>query len=614
MPFYSQELIDEILEKTDIVDLIGQYVHLKKRGSSYVGLCPFHNEKTPSFTVSPDKQLYYCFGCHATGNAYGFLMKYEQMQFPEAVETLGRRAGVSLPERSMTAQERAESSLKAQLFEINKEAATYYYKLLRSRHGEHAYEYFTKRQLTPETMQKFGLGYSDQYSDDLYKYLKGKGYKDDVLKESGLITLDEKHGGRDKFWNRAMFPIMNIQNRVIAFGGRVMGDGEPKYLNSPETRIFNKSKNLYGLNLAKQSRRGYFILCEGYMDVIALHQAGFNNAVASLGTSLTSGHVALLRKHTSKVYLSYDSDPPGINAALRAIPMLRSQGIEVKIIHMDPYKDPDEFMKGDGPEGYEERIQNAENSFVFEIRMLQKNYDMTDPTEKFNFYNAVADRLLGFNTSAERNSYLDTVCVEFNIPKEDLTQLISRKAAGGGLAAASRADTDTFEGRQNQGPQYRSVYGRTPRQKTPDGNVESIQAEAEKLILSWLTEYPELYGKIKDFISVDDFDEGIMRETAQETFSQIEQSGRAEPAKIISKFQDEEEQEYASGIFQADAKDFADTQPEILDSALKQSLIRVKRAYFSRMQQEMDVNDIRQFTLVSDQKEMEKKISEQKFF
>ena len=290
MPYFSDDIIEEVRSRNDIVDVIGQYVHLTKKGSTYFGLCPFHNEKTGSFSVSPNKQMYYCFGCGAGGNVFTFMMQYENFTFGEAMEALADRAGVALPKQEYSAAQKREADKKQRLLEINKEAARYFYTLLRNDRGKHALAYFQKRELSEETMKKFGLGYSDQYSDDLYRYLRSKGYEDEILKESGLVTIDERRGGYDKFWNRAMFPIMDVHNKVIGFGGRVMGDGEPKYLNSPETPIFDKSRNLYGLNFARTTKKPQFLLCEGYMDVIALHQAGFDNAVASLGTALTAGH------------------------------------------------------------------------------------------------------------------------------------------------------------------------------------------------------------------------------------------------------------------------------------------------------------------------------------
>ena len=379
MAYYSDELIEEVRSRNDIVDVISGYVRLQKKGSTYFGLCPFHNEKTPSFSVSPGKQMYYCFGCGAGGNVFTFIMQYENYTFPEAMEMLADRAGIELPKQEMSAEQRRAADRRARILEVNKLAAKYFYMLLQNPQGELARKYFEKRQLTRETITHFGLGYSDKYSDDLYRYLKKAGYEDDLLKDSGLVTIDERRGGRDKFWNRAMFPIMDANNRVIGFGGRVMGDGEPKYLNSPETIIFDKSRNLYGLNFARQSRKPQILLCEGYMDVIALHQAGFDNAVASLGTAFTSGHASLLKRYTKEVYLTFDSDGAGVRAALRAIPILKEAGLTAKVINMQPYKDPDEFIKALGAEEYQKRIDKAENSFLFEVRILERDYNMQDP-------------------------------------------------------------------------------------------------------------------------------------------------------------------------------------------------------------------------------------------
>ena len=342
--YYSEEVIEEVRTKNDIVDVISGYVRLQKKGSSYFGLCPFHNEKSPSFSVSREKQMYYCFGCGAGGNVFTFLMDYENFSFVEALKFLADRAGVVLPEMEYSKEAKARADRKTQLLEINKLAAQYFYVQLKSEQGKTAHAYLTGRQLSEETIKAFGLGYSSKYSDDLFRYLRKRGYTEDLIRQAGLINTDEKNGVYDKFWNRVMFPIMDVNNRVIGFGGRVMGDAKPKYLNSPETEIFDKSRNLYGLNRARTSRKPYFLVCEGYMDVIALHQAGFTNAVASLGTALTTGHAALIKRYVQEVYLTYDSDEAGTRAALRAVPILKEAGITAKVIRMDPYKDPDEFI------------------------------------------------------------------------------------------------------------------------------------------------------------------------------------------------------------------------------------------------------------------------------
>ena len=381
MPWYSEEQIEEVRSRSDIVSVIGRYVRLKRAGSGYTGLCPFHNEKTPSFHVNPARQMYKCFGCGVGGNVLTFVMEYENLTFPEAMEMLAQEAGIELPKQEMTAQQKQQESLRQTLLEINKKAARYYFALLKSPRGKPGYDYLTGRGLSDETILHFGLGYAGQGGGELYQYMKKEGYSDSVLKETGLFKMDER-GAYDKFWNRVMFPIMDANNRVIGFGGRVMGDAKPKYLNSPETKIFDKSRNLFGLNYAKRGKRSNMILCEGYMDVIALHQAGFTNAVASLGTAFTEQQANLIRRYTDEVLLTYDSDGAGIKAAMRAIPMLRRAGITGKVIHMEPYKDPDEFIKNLGAEEFEKRMEEAQNSFFFEIEVIKKNYSMSDPEQK----------------------------------------------------------------------------------------------------------------------------------------------------------------------------------------------------------------------------------------
>lgn len=539
--------------RNDIVDVIGGYVHLQKKGSTYFGLCPFHNEKTPSFSVSPNKQMYYCFGCGAGGNVFTFLMQYENFTFGEALKTLADRAGIALPEREMTDAQRREADKRTRLLEVNKEAAKYYYMLLRSPRGKRAHDYFAERGLSEETMQKFGLGYSDQYSDDLYRYLRKKGYSDQLLKESGLITIDEVRGGHDKFWNRAMFPIMDTRSRVIGFGGRVMGEGEPKYLNSPETMIFDKSRNLYGLHIARATRKPQMLLCEGYMDVIALHQAGFDNAVASLGTSLTTGHANLLKRYTKEVYLTYDSDGAGVKAALRAIPILKEVGIITKVVNMRPYKDPDEFIKALGAEAYQERIDQAENSFLFEIRMMESKYDMKDPESKTAFFHEVAGRLCTFSEELERNNYMEAVADRYQIGFDNLRKLVNQQAVQSGIVRPVPRKTGVNE-----------------KKKREDGMKIS-----QKFLLTWLVEDPGMFAKIKGLVSPEDFTEELYRKAAEEVFSQYENSGSVNPAQIISLFPEEEDQKEIAGIFSARIPEVESKAD--MEKVLKETIIRIKQ-------------------------------------
>ena len=418
--FYSDDILDQVCSANDIVDVIGQDVPLKRSGSSYVGLCPFHNEKTPSFSVSRQKQMYYCFGCHRGGNVITYIEEYNNMGFLEAVKYLADRAGIRLPEQEVSEEEKRARNERAQLLEVNRLAGTYYYYLLRTPAGKNGLDYLTKRGLSEETMKAFALGYAPKTpSDGLYRYLKSKGISDDLLRRSGLMNLDEKRAVMyDKFWNRVMFPILDTSNRIIGFGGRVMGDAKPKYLNSPETRLFDKSRNLYALNLARKTREDYLVLCEGYMDVISMHQAGFTNTVASLGTALTPGHCALLSRYTKKVVLSYDSDQAGVSAAMRAIPMLRRAGITPKILRLDPYKDPDELISSAGRDEMAARLKKAQNALLFEIEITRRDYDLNDPDSKTRFYEQAAERIAALETEMERQNYIDAVCREYMVDRK----------------------------------------------------------------------------------------------------------------------------------------------------------------------------------------------------
>ena len=584
MPYYSDDLIEEVRSRNDIVDVIGGYVRLQKKGSTYFGLCPFHNEKTGSFSVSPGKQMYYCFGCGAGGNVFTFLMQYENFTFGEAMQQLADRVGIELPQQEMTSAQKREADKRARLLEINKEAAMYFYRLLRSPRGQNAYQYFKKRELSDETMQRFGLGYSDQYSDDLYRYLRSKGYDDQILKETGLVTIDEVRGGHDKFWNRAMFPIMDVHNRVIGFGGRVMGDGEPKYLNSPETKIFDKSRNLYGLNIARSTRKNQLLLCEGYMDVIALHQAGFDNAVASLGTALTSGHANLLKRYTKEVYLTYDSDGAGVKAALRAIPILKEVGIVTKVINMRPYKDPDEFIKALGAEEYQKRIDEAENSFLFEIRIMESQHDMNDPESKTAFYNEVAKKLLGFSEELERNNYIEAVADKYQIGFDNLRKLVNQLAMKDGLA---REHTPLKTGIHEN-------------KKKEDGMKQS-----QKLLLTWLIEDPRLFGKVEKLITADDFTEELYHRVAQELFAQYDRDKKVNPAQIISLFQEEEEQKEVAGLFNARIHE-VETKND-MEKALKETIIRIKQNSIDYRTKHADPTDLNVLMkVVEDKRSLEK--------
>ena len=556
--YYPEELIEEVRTRNDIVEVISGYVRLQKKGSNYFGLCPFHNEKSPSFSVSPGKQMYYCFGCGAGGNVITFLMEYENQTFPEAVRTLAQRAGIALPEVDDSKEARQADSRRAKLLEINKEAAKYFYYQLRTERGSVGMEYLRKRELSDETMNHFGLGYANKYSNDLIQYLKSKGYSEDLIRDAGLCNVDEKHGMYDKFWNRVMFPIQDINHRVIGFGGRVMGDGKPKYLNSPETEIFDKSRNLYGLNFARTSRKGNVILCEGYMDVIAMHQAGFTQAVASLGTAFTSGQASLLRRYANEILLSYDSDGAGVNAALRAIGILKEAGMTGRVINLEPYKDPDEFIKALGGEEFQKRLDHAENSFFFELRQLQKNYDLSDPEQKTAFHREIDRRLCTISEEVERENYIEAVAQKYHISFENLRRLVGTYAAQTGLAQ----------------PVIRPKSGVQKKNTAAEGIKNS-----QKLLLTWLVEQPQLYRQISKYTSPKDFTEGLYEKVADRLFEELEQ-GNINPASIISMFEEEEDQREAASLFHTKLKRLESTAEQ--EKALHDIVCAVKRNSYER--------------------------------
>ena len=552
--FYPEEVIEEVRTGNDIVDVISQYVNLKKKGANYFGLCPFHNEKSPSFSVSPGKQMYYCFGCGAGGNVITFIMEYENYSFVEALKLLAERAGIALPEAEYSKEDRERADLKNTLLEINRLAANYFYYQLKQPQGRIGYDYFMKRALSDATVRHFGLGYANKTPDDLYRYMKSKGYADELLKETGLFFIEER-GARDKFWNRVMFPILDVNNRVIGFGGRVMGDGEPKYLNSPETKLFDKGRNLYGLNFARTSRANCILVCEGYMDVIAMHQAGFTNAVASLGTALTSRHALLLKRYTDSVVLTYDSDSAGVKAALRAIPILKEAGISVRVLCMKPYKDPDEFIKNLGKEEFQKRIDEAQNGFLFEISVIRSHYSMQDPESKTAFYREAAAKLLEFPEKLERDNYTEAVAREYMIPAEDLKRLVNSLGSRPGAG--------------KQPPAYENARPRQKKDK--DDGIKKSQ----RLLLTWLIEKPELFEKIDGVIGPKDFVDDLYREVARLVFEE-HKKGNTNPAQILNRFIEGEEQyREVAALFHAGLGDSLNSEEQ--KKAFSETVKRIKR-------------------------------------
>ena len=397
-----EQFIEELVSRTDMVDLVGGYVRLNKKGNNYWGLCPFHSEKTASFSVSPDKQICYCFGCHKGGGAINFLMEVENLSFVDAVRQLAQRAGLEVPETGTDARLKEK---REQLLEINKVAARWFYAQLYKPEGAQALQYLRGRGLSQSTLTNFGLGFAPNSWDGLLNELASKGYDKRLVLEAGLAVSNEKGRIYDRFRNRVMFPIIDVRGSVIGFGGRVMDDSKPKYLNSPEGLVYNKSRNLFALNIAKKTKLGRIILTEGYMDTIALHQAGFDNAVASLGTALTAEHAQLLSRYTKEAVIAYDGDGAGVAAAQRAIPMLEKAGLKVRVLRMRGAKDPDEFIKSYGRDAFARLLDESENHIEYRLEQVRVKYDLKDDSQRVEFLREVTGLIASLPNAVEREVY-----------------------------------------------------------------------------------------------------------------------------------------------------------------------------------------------------------------
>lgn len=533
--YYADDVVEEVRSRNDIVDVIGSYVSLKQKGNSYSCCCPFHHEKTPSFHVSRDKQMYHCFGCGVGGNVFTFVMEYENFTFPEAIKSLAERAGVSLPERDVSKEERARENYRATLKDVNRAAAAFYhYVLTQTPQGEIGLKYLENRGISGETIKNFGMGFADKRGG-LYQYLKGRGFSDQAMRDAGLVEINESRGAYDVFWNRVMVPIADIGGKVIAFGGRVLGDGTPKYINTKDTPVFNKRQNLFAMNIARKSKRRGFIICEGYMDVISMHQAGFDNAVASLGTAFTINQANLIKRYTDEVYLAYDSDGAGVSASLKNIAILRQVGISARVIDMKPYKDPDEFIRNLGKDEYEDRIRNAITGVDFEVRTLAERYNMGIPEEKSRFASEVAKILAELDDPVTRSGYIDMVSDRYNIDRAGLKSKVSQ------YGNIRLKDTD-------------SAYDDTD--ETPVKPVQTLTRDdvhvPEKLLLTWLVNDTSLFEKLKDIISVDDFSDDDYRQVAERLFGQYRDTGQVVPAAIVNMFEDVEKQKLVGSILQTE--------------------------------------------------------------
>jgi len=419
-----EQFVDELVSRTDIVDLVSGYVRLNKKGNNYWGLCPFHSEKTASFSVSPDKQICYCFGCHKGGGAINFLMEMENLSFVEAVQQLAQRAGMQVPESDY---DRGRKEKRERLLEMNKEAARYFHSQLYGPQGAQALDYLRRRGLSQATLTNFGLGFAPDSWDGLLNALAEKGYDKKMVLEAGLAVSNDKGRIYDRFRNRVIFPIIDVRGSVIGFGGRVMDDSKPKYLNSPEGPVYNKSRNLFALNIAKKSKEGRIILTEGYMDTIALHQAGFDCAVASLGTALTADHAQLLARYTKEAVIAYDGDGAGVAAAQRAIPLLEKAGLKVKVLQMRGAKDPDEFIKAYGRDAFAKLLDESSNHIEYRLEKIKSKYDLKDDAQRIEFLREATGLIASLSSAVEREVYGGRAAQAAGISAEAMAQEVKKE-------------------------------------------------------------------------------------------------------------------------------------------------------------------------------------------
>lgn len=543
---YSEELIDEIRNSNDIVDIISQYVILKRSGRNFFGLCPFHKEKTPSFSVSPDKQIFHCFGCGAGGNVIHFISKIENVDFKESLEILADRAGIKLP----TLENNVDSKrleLKEKVYEINKLVAMYYHETLYKPQAKPAQEYVKKRKLDNKALKEFCIGYAEN-ANVLYKLLKEKGFTEEEILASDLV-IKKGNNYVDRFKNRLIFPIQDIRNRFIAFGGRVLDNSLPKYINSPENIVYSKARNLYGLNVAKNTKTRKLIIVEGYMDTVSLHQRGINNVVASCGTALTEAQGRLLRKYAEKVIISYDSDSAGQAATLRGLEILNNLGCDIRILQMEGAKDPDEYVIKYGNGRFNDLVENAISLVEFKIKVLKKGLNIENTNDKIKFMNEIAKILGGVDNKIEQEIYIDKISSDYNISKEAIYAQINKN-----------------EYSNNKGAKIlESSSIRKPTIKRQEKEINPELEKRENIIISLLIDGgEEVYNKIKDIINPNDFKSEANQKIMRRLYEEFEK-GNSNINSLVDMFADDEQVVNALTGIMADDYEIEDNKKALDD-------------------------------------------------
>ena len=564
--YYSEELIEEIRSSNDIVDVISQYVILKRSGRNFFGLCPFHKEKSPSFSVSPDKQIFHCFGCGVGGNVIHFVSKIENLGFKDTLEMLANRVNIQLPELDgYDSDENAK--LKSRLYELNQATATFYHENLYKPSSKEAQEYIKKRKLDNNTLKSFLIGYSGVF-DELYTYLKSKGFSENEILASGLVNKNENGRFIDRFRRRLMFPIQDVRNRVIAFGGRVLDDSKPKYINSAENLVYSKGRHLFGLNLAKNSQKKNLIIVEGYMDCISLYQRGITNVVASLGTALTEAQGWLLRKHSEQVVIGYDADGAGQAATIRGMEILQNLGCDIRILQIEGAKDPDEFVVKYGPERFNKYVENAISLIEFKIKILKKDLNLENANDKIKFLKEIAKLLSKVNSDLEKEIYLDKISKTYNISKDAVQAEINK------LLYADSKGAKVLE----------KPFKSFAKKEEPKEAVSEIDKKREDMIIYLLITYPDKsFNRIKNTIRMEDIQSETNRKIIKKLYEELE---KGDINNILDKFEETEEVNYLSGIM---AQDFeiVDEQKaidDIINIYTKKKLINKRNEILKKLE------------------------------
>ena len=525
MARYSDEIIDDVRQSNDIVDVISQYVRLKRSGRNYFGLCPFHNEKSPSFSVSPEKQIFHCFGCGIGGNVFTFLTKIEGINFVEAVQLLAERANIQLPtlENNMDS---AKEALKAKVYKVNEFTANYYHENLYKPESKIAQEYVKKRKLSNETLKSFQIGFSGKF-DELYRELKKQGFEDREILESGLVNKNERGQFIDRYRNRLMFPICDARGRVIAFGGRVLDDSKPKYINSPENVVYSKGRHLYGLNVAKKyDIKKRLLIVEGYMDVISLHQREIHNVVASLGTALTQQQGYLLRNHTEQIILSYDSDEAGQTAKVRAMEILQNMGCDIRVLQMEGAKDPDEYVIQYGNARFQNLVDKAISVIEFKVKILRQSLNLENTNDKIKFLNEIAKLISKIDNSMEREVYIEKIAKEYDVSKEAIYAEVNK------LTYKETSDEKILN-------KTKPVIKHSENINT--NNVsEAIKRRENTVLAILLSGDISVYQIIKQNIQVEDFKDIINQKIARKLYEEFD-NGNSNINAIIDNLSEEEQ-------------------------------------------------------------------------